>query len=78
VSITVKWFRTTWMQLLKPITEKYCWKVSQCCTITPVCILPPTPLKASINCTLRCWSILRSANLYNKWKISGSIKLQIG
>lgn len=45
------------IQLLKPNTEDYCWKVSQCWTITPACILLPTPLKAPTICTLRCWSI---------------------
>jgi hypothetical protein len=56
--ITVKCFGTSWNQIFKPNTRDYCRKVSQCCTIMPVHILVPTPLKASANWTSRCWSIL--------------------
>jgi hypothetical protein len=45
-------FKTSWNQVLEPNAQDYCQKVSQC-SITAICTLPPTPLKASAN-----WSIL--------------------
>jgi hypothetical protein len=51
--------RRIWNRRFEQNAERCCRNVSQCCRITSVRTLPPTPLKASANWNFRCWSTVR-------------------